>query len=335
VNIGRCSSCGLTLRSPRSPVRCPSGCRSSVILHPVNHVRHGRLTKCGAACERAKTRHCDCICGGKNHGRIGGYYIHGDAAAPIGQLPPLGSKFEPDLPLFSHTGVDPGAVVTGFDAVEPTLLIFRRRVPSVEVIRLSTIFAGLTIMTGIATAERAFACIARLYREAGRQLPALEEIKPCIDSLGLHVQRRELYEGTAEWAPQVRDAMLRLKLRDGTLRRHLYMNSKLPRSIGLAKLSFVLALCGNDVCCLDVRILKQMFGPAGANKWSGLFNQSNSERALMQYEHVEAQFLSGNPYYRQGTTLGKARCQWMSWESVGNPPRPASHSAWADVVHGA
>ncbi len=304
------------------------------MLKPVQHVRRGKPTKCGAACRVATGRACDCECGGRNHGSKAGHYVHGNAAVPrktVTEVPPLGHKFEVEFPLFKHAGVDPGAVVTGFDAVEPQLRKHRAQVPSVEAIRLSTIFAGLTIMTGIETAEKAFACIAHMYHAAGRQLPALEDVKPCIDALGLHEQRRGLYEGTAEWAPEVRKAMLS-GLRDSALRRHLYLHSKLPRSIGLAKLSFVLALCGNDVCCLDVRILSQMFGAAGAKKWSSAFNASGSERALAQYEHVETQFLSGNPYYRKGTVLARARCQWMSWESVGNPPRPATHSAWADVV---
>jgi hypothetical protein len=83
MNIGQCRGCGLTLRSPATSVQCPKGCRGSVLLRPVKFVRKSKLTKCGAACERATTRHCDCVCGGKNHGRKGGYYIYGAATKSV------------------------------------------------------------------------------------------------------------------------------------------------------------------------------------------------------------------------------------------------------------
>ena len=82
LNIGRCRTCGQHLRSPAISVRCPKGCVRAVILQPVKFALRGKPTKCGSACEKATTRHCDCVCGGRNHGRKSGHYIHADATKP-------------------------------------------------------------------------------------------------------------------------------------------------------------------------------------------------------------------------------------------------------------
>jgi hypothetical protein len=55
-----------------------------------------------------------------------------------------------------------------------------------------------------------------------------------------------------------------------------------------------------------------------------------SDLSLRRYEKVEESFLSGNPFYRAGDPVGRARAQWMSWESVGG--KAATHSVWLKVV---
>jgi hypothetical protein len=32
--------------------------------------------------------------------------------------------------------------------------------------------------------------------------------------------------------------------------------------------------------------------------------------------------------------IGRARAQWMAWESAGKPARAETHSTWLDVVRG-
>lgn len=245
---------------------------------------------------------------------------------PIVQVQPQGTKFAPEvLPLFGDV-----PTITGYTEVRPQLLKHRAEVPTIETIRLSTVFSGLTIMVGIDQAERAFACITRMYERRGRQgMPTLAEIEDCIVSLGLEQQRSEMYETAGSWAPAVRDAMLR-GLRDRELRRHLYLETDLPTGIGLAKLSFILALCGNDTCCLDARLLGRMFGHDEGRKWSSKFNAQRSERMLAQYEAIEDAFVDGNPFYDPQDPVGRARAQWISWEQVGQ--KPATHSVWLSVV---
>jgi hypothetical protein len=218
-------------------------------------------------------------------------------------------------------------VVTGFGEVRSQLLKHRAEVPSVETVRLSTVFAGSTIRTGIETAERAFACIVELFVARGRKFPSIGEIDGCIRRLGLYESRRRMYEESAAWAPAVVDAIAK-GARDRALRKELYLGTELPTGISLAKLSFILALLGQDTVCLDARILDRMFGAGWEKRSKGW--AAKSELALKRYEQTEDAFLRGNPFYRPGDPIGRARAQWQSWESVGGAP--ATHSVWLRVI---
>ena len=187
-------------------------------------------------------------------------------------------------------------------------------------------------MVGIDQAERGFACVARMYEKLGRgRMPTIDEIRDCIVPLGFIKQRTAMYETASAWAPVVREAM-KSGMRDRELRRHLYLQTELPEGIGIAKLSFILALSGQDTICLDSRLLNRMFGDAQGKKMSSSFNAQHSEATLRRYEEVEDAFLDGNPFYDAKDPIGRARCQWQSWEQSGSPPKPASHSVWLNVV---
>lgn len=195
----------------------------------------------------------------------------------------------------------------------------------------SIIFTGTTIRTSIKTAERAFLCFAEEYERAGRTHVPLDKLRECFRPLGLFESRGALYEGAAKWAPAVHEAMKR-GLQDRELRRHLFLTTELPKGLSITKLSFVLELLGQNVCCLDGRILGRMFGTKGALKIGHEFNRPVSERVVARYEQIEDAFLSNNPFYRKGDPIGRARAQWMSWETAGRPPGAASHSVWLRVV---
>jgi hypothetical protein len=246
----------------------------------------------------------------------------------IPKLGPQGHKFAPvNLPLFGDV-----PVVTGYTEVRAQLEKHRKQIPSAETITLSVVFSGLSIMTGIEQAEEAFACVTKLYEQLGRaRLPTLAEIQHCIVPLGLIKQRSAMYETAAAWAPIVRDAMKR-GLRDRELRRFLYLESELPVGIGLAKLSFVLSLCGQDCVCLDARLLGRMYGADGRRVSSSLNTQPARGSTLDKYEAIEDAFLDGNPFYDPKDPIGRARAQWQSWEQAGKPPKPAAHSVWLSVV---
>jgi hypothetical protein len=236
----------------------------------------------------------------------------------------LGYKFAPmPSPLFGGA-----PIVTGFPEVRSTLLRHRNQLPTLETIRLSTIFAGTTIRTSIKTAEKAFECIVDMFKAHGRQFATIDEIRGCMKPLGLFEARSNMYRTAEAWAPTVL-AEMKSGLQDRELRRKLFLESELPEGIGAAKLSFILALLGQNTCCLDGRLLSRMFGSDEAMKVAGTFSKK-TELSLKRYEEIEDAFLKGNPFYRPSDPIGRARSQWLSWESVGGAP--TSHSAWLRVV---
>lgn len=236
-----------------------------------------------------------------------------------GKLAPKGHRFSPiPSPLFGGA-----PILTGFEDVRETLLMHRRELPTIETIRLSAVFAGSSIMTSIEQAEKSFGCIAHLYKREG-EFPSVEDARDCLYSAGLFKMRASMYREVEAWSPKVQAAMAR-GLRDRELRRHLILETELPTGLSLAKVSFVLALLGQDCVCLDARILNRMGIEEQAKRWSHV-----SKLSLARYEAAEDSFLSGNVFYRRDDPIGRARAQWMSWESVGGAP--AKHSVWLDVM---
>jgi hypothetical protein len=159
----------------------------------------------------------------------------------------------------------------------------------------------------------------------------LDEVRGCIWPLGYHKSREQLYTQAPKWAPLVQQAF-RQGLKDRDLRRHLFLHTETPYGISLAKLSFVLALLGQDLVCLDVRILDRMFGAGRGKDYSKTWDVPGRELSIERYERVEDAFLRGNPFYDPRDPVGRARAQWQSWESQGRPARPEAHHAWLDVV---
>ncbi len=231
---------------------------------------------------------------------------------------PRGARFDPrDLPL------------SGFPS--ETLLRHRTQVPSVDTIRLSSLFAVSTVRTSIEEAERSFNCFVHLYEARGRELPDIADIRNCFR--GLQNTKSRMFHEVAEYAPVIQDAIV-AGLRDRELRRFLVRETSLPAGLGVAKTSFTLALLGHDCVCLDARLLNRMFGsPKGALEIESGWGKSGkhvSELSLRRYEKVEDAFLAQNPFYNAGDPIGRARAQWMSWESVGK--QAATHSVWLNVV---
>lgn len=240
------------------------------------------------------------------------------AAEAPKRIPAKGHLFDPSLPM------------TGFP--EDTLLRHRGEVPSVDTIRLSGLFAVSTVRTSIEEAEKSFNCFVELYEKKGRQeLPDIADIRGCFR--GLQNTKSRMFFEVAEYAPVIRDAIAR-GLRDRELRRYLVRETDLPVGLGVTKMSFTLALLGHDCVCLDARLLVRMFGSRDKatdveSGW-GKTGAHVSELSLARYEKVEDAFLKGNPFYQVGSPIGRARAQWMSWESVGGAA--AKHSVWLSVV---
>lgn len=219
----------------------------------------------------------------------------------------------------------PPGFITGYAEVRSTLERHRAELPTVDAIRHSAVFAGMTIRTGIETAERAYACIVSLYRSHGGQFAPLEKVRSCIASLGFPKTREPMYREIQAWAPIVRAAMER-GLRDRELRRYLILETRVPTLLSIAKISFTLALLGQDCVCLDARLLNRS---GIIEDWKG-----NTPLALARYERAEDAFVAGNPNYDPADPIGRARAQWISWEvsPVRGEAKPASHSVWLNVV---
>jgi len=242
---------------------------------------------------------------------------------------PQGAKFTPIETL--ATG-EP--FVTGYTEVRPQLMKHRDRVPSVETIRLCSIFAISTIRVQIDVAERRFDCLKELWGDRpGAEFEPwdLEAVKSCFQ--GMQNGMGDTVLNVSAWAPTVHNAIGKKKLKDRALRRYLAVDSKLPHGLGMAKLSFTLALLGHDTVCLDSRLLDRMFGADGvkiAGRWDKRPDGTLSEEHLKAYEAAEDAFLKGNAFYDPQDVVGRARCQWKSWEVVGG--KPAAHHSWLDVV---
>lgn len=242
------------------------------------------------------------------------------AEGRVRRLTPRGKRFDPAaLPS------------SGFTAVRSTILRHRAEVPSVETVMFSSLFAVSTVRTSIEQAEKSFNCFVELYERGGRTLPDVADIRGCFR--GLQNSKSRMFSEVAAYAPVIRDAVSS-GLRDRDLRRTLVRETDLPTGLGVSKTSFTLALLGQDCVCLDARLMVRMFGSRDeatrVEKGWEKTGRRVSELALKRYESVEDAFLSGNPFYKPRDPVGRARAQWMSWESVGGAP--ATHSVWLDVV---
>ena len=230
-----------------------------------------------------------------------------------------------------HFPILPEGIVSGFPQARTRIEQHRREFPSVDTIFLSLTFAIGTVQTPIDVAERSFQCFTDLYKRAGRQLPPVDDFIHCFS--GLQNAKSEMYQQASEFAPVIHSAIRRSGLSDSNLRRYLALGTKLPRGLGLSKLSFVLALLGHDCICIDARLLGVLLSKPDQAKWMKRIGKRDgliSEQALDHYEALEKAFLRGNPHYDRSDPLGRARAQWMSWEAVGG--EAATHSVWLSVL---
>ena len=266
------------------------------------------------------------------------------AANPLGLVGGRGARFEPL----------PEGVASGFPRARQEIERYRAEVPTTRVIILSMAFALSTVRTNIASAERAFACYGERYHTT-QGPPSYDDILDCFTlyGQGLAPSKTETLRGIAPYGETIESAML-LGLRDRDLRRHLATATDLPPGLSLAKLSFTLALLGQNVICLDARLLGTMFDAEEQETFNRRTKKADKgpsrgrlrQDAVDAYEEAEDLFLDGNRYYDPSDPLGQARAQWMSWESVGEKSKtgtlhrrgmrwqvvPAEHAVWIDVV---
>jgi hypothetical protein len=225
----------------------------------------------------------------------------------------------------------PPDMLSGFPIAEPYLRRHRMKPPTIDAIRVSGLFAVSTVRTRIEQAETQFDCFGQLYRAQGRQMPDLVKLRDCF--VGLQNSKTAVFAAVAAYAATIHEA-LKSGLRDRALRRHLALEAPPPDGLGLAKLSFTLALLGQDTICLDARLLGRMFPRASDRmhfeKQISKREGRITEKALATYEAAEDAFLEGNRFYNPKDPIGRARAQWMSWEGVGQ--KGATHRVWLNLL---
>lgn len=239
------------------------------------------------------------------------------------------------LPKFAAKGqafpLLPEGVLSGFPVAARTIRKHREEVPSIDTIIVSSIFAVSTVRVRIEAAEVAYGCFGKLYRERARTMPTVGELKNCFQ--GLQNTKSAMFADVAAFAPTIRQ-VIEMGYLDRELRSVLALDSVLPSGLGLAKLSFTLALLGHDTICLDGRLLGTMFTAKDRADFERATRKEEggavSVRALRTYEAAEDAFLEGNRHFDPRDPIGRARAQWTAWEAVGG--KGAEHRPWLSLL---
>jgi hypothetical protein len=225
----------------------------------------------------------------------------------------------------------PSDAVSGFPVAESAIRRHRMKTPSEDSIRVSALFAVSTVRVSIEQAEQQFNCFGQLYRATGRQMPDTDKLRACF--VGLQNTKTRVFREVAGYAGTIQKAIA-AGYRDRELRRYLAMETQLPEGLAMAKLSFTLALLGQDTICIDARLLGVLFPrPTDRAHFEKRISKQRgriSTKAIDLYEAAEDAFLDGNPYYRAGDPIGRARAQWMSWEGIGG--KGAEHRVWLNLL---
>jgi hypothetical protein len=117
-------------------------------------------------------------------------------------------------------------------------------------------------------------------------------------------------------------------LRDDELRRVLATQVDMPLGLGLAKLSFTLALVGNNLGCIDARILEYAFTEKTRKRFNNAIKKPGrrySKKAYNAYRSAEKRIFENTPFYDPDDPVALARSQWLLWESLG-PETARTHS---------
>lgn len=210
--------------------------------------------------------------------------------------------------------------VTGYEELaRPWALYWRNVVPSTQTILAAGIFALSTIHTSI---DKALA----LFVELGPYL--LEDSVPGADELqrivrrsgaGLHMTRTSAYLEFYDYRVEIRDVLRFAKDNEA---RHILATEKMPVGLGVAKLSFILSLLGNNVACLDARIINWAFTERAGEQFVDAISRKNargavSDAVVATYEDAESAILKATPFYDPKDPVALARAQWLLWESLG------------------
>lgn len=208
---------------------------------------------------------------------------------------------------------------------------------SSQVILTAGVFALASIRTGIQSTLKLTASLTPYLVE--NALPDRKTLVSLCQNAGVGIQenRAEWFLDFEKYVPIIEEKINQEGLRDDYLRSVLCIEKGLPVGLSTAKISFILAILGNNLGCLDARILNWAYGD-GADKISKDIarkapNGKVKESAYELYEDIEDDVLTNVPYFVPTDPLGLARAQWMLWEQLGKSgPEYHDHQELFDAV---
>lgn len=213
--------------------------------------------------------------------------------------------------------------------------------PTLRSVFASFFFAKITIQTITPAAEKQFSKVGEtllqmMLKPAGTY--SYEDFKKAVEDarVGLTETRAQTAADLPRYAPLLID-MIRRGMKDRELRREAATTIGTPSGIGLAKLSFSLALLGHDCICFDGQLLNYIVKDAEQLKWFEKKTSKNnttklfSQEGVTVYEQLEDAFCKSNSsFYDASDPIGRARTQWTTWESVASGP--SSHLPWIKIA---
>lgn len=212
--------------------------------------------------------------------------------------------------------------ISGYDRfARPAALYWRQEGVGSQPLLAAGVFALSSIQTSIKAALRLFEGLGPYVLED--KLPSTAEMKRVVkrSGAGLTSSRPVWFEQYSSYRFVIAD-LIDEGLRDDKLRRMLATEHSMPKGLGLAKLSFTLALVGNDCGCLDARILDWAFSPKVRERFNKAMSRKRSDGTFAEvnyqrYRSAELSILRDTPFYDPDDPVGLARAQWMLWESLG------------------
>jgi hypothetical protein len=230
--------------------------------------------------------------------------------------------------------------VTGYPIAYERVRFWREGlVPDWRTVSLIMAFCIATAGTHTTSAHKYYSIFAPVLRELFESGvdPTREEILrlPGFRSLGLSGIRSrgvvELPEYSTWLVEQFEDST------DYTRRfRNNIAREPVPAGLGLAKLTFSLALLGRDGGCLDRRLLYYWLGKERGIKTREQFESKGADGSfspltLGRYNKLEERLRKGK-WWDPAWPMPYAKAQWTMWESLGRPAGPEDHETLWKVL---
>lgn len=271
----------------------------------------------------------------------GGVYfapiVLAEAAAAATAL--AANPLPPPIPLSRRRKLQ-SAFTSGYPALARAhALRWRKKPASPKIVLAAGVFALASVRVGIDVTLRMLEFLTP-HLVAG-VLPSRKAlVAMCVQTgAGLQESRPDWFLSFADFVPQI-EGRMRAGMRDDELRRELCVNTRLPLGMSVAKLSFTLALLGNNCGCLDARVLQWAYGDEREDVQGRLSEKTRAGKVSPSryddYVRIERNILTRTPYYDPEDPVGLARAQWMLWEQMGESgPEQHDHREFFEVASAA